>query len=360
MAATETQQGSALTLGESSPSALRVRYPFATSPDIIRSNQKDLFMTTRLQTHLTDNLRQLFGSRLIHNTQNELEAASAFLYFALTTLIGNRTLGEEYTDIYQVESSLESSVKLPSIQRRAGYVLSSILLPFVISKALPSIRARIRNALDREDPAASKATVMSQIRAYLLENLVSILSPAPVHAVTLTLFYFSGTYYHLSKRLLGLRYIFSRKLSNMEKQQRSGYEVLGALIVIQVAVQTLMHIQTVVKSHAGNEQADGQGAAQLQIAPEDSPSRAALTTRTPLIRPDEAHFDLTDDNKLAWLDGPQLRKCTLCLEAMKDPGVTTCGHVFCWTCIQDWIREKPECPLCRQHILGQHVLILRS
>ncbi|KAF9991008.1 hypothetical protein BGZ75_007191 [Mortierella antarctica] len=38
-----------------------------------------------------------------------------------------------------------------------------------------------------------------------------------------------------SKRVTGIRYIFNRKLSPGE--ERSGYEVLGVLIVIQLAIQ---------------------------------------------------------------------------------------------------------------------------
>jgi len=45
---------------------------------------------------------------------------------------------------------------------------------------------------------------------------------------------------------------------------------------------------------------------------------------------------------------------------MKDPAVTTCGHVFCWQCASDWLREQPMCPLCRQSALVQHLLPLRG
>jgi peroxin-10 len=61
-----------------------------------------------------------------------------------------------------------------------------------------------------------------------------------------------------------------------------------------------------------------------------------------------------------WIKGQQQRKCTLCLEELKDPAATQCGHVFCWTCIGDWVREKPECPLCRRAAMAQHILPLRS
>ncbi|CEH18615.1 Predicted E3 ubiquitin ligase, integral peroxisomal membrane protein [Ceraceosorus bombacis] len=55
-----------------------------------------------------------------------------------------------------------------------------------------------------------------------------------------------------------------------------------------------------------------------------------------------------------------IRRCTLCMESRApqkgSSAVTECGHVFCWVCILGWLREKPECPLCRQHLNPSHVL----
>jgi peroxin-10 len=85
------------------------------------------------------------------------------------------------------------------------------------------------------------------------------------------------------------------------------------------------------------------------------------TTHTPVPKGGRARYDLGDrQGVMGWIKGSQQRKCTLCLEEMKDPAATQCGHVFCWVCIGDWIREKPECPLCRRQALAQGVLPLRG
>ena len=348
---------------QSQPANSAFAFPYATSPDIIRSNQKDLFFTNSLHGQLIDIIRGALGSRFAHTYNGEVETFASLLYFALTTLIGNRTLGEEYTDIYQVEGESARSQKLPAIGRRAGYIASSILLPYAATKILPILRARIRMRLERKLASSSETqSKSSRLQLYILTHLNSIFSPAPFYALTLTLFYFNGSFYHLGKRMFNLRYIFSRRLTKFEEQQRSGYEVLGVLLVVQTVVQTILHVQnlaTAPGSDAGLKEEFPTGD-EAEATLLDSRSRAAHATHTPLITAEEARFDLADPTVMAWLQPPQQRKCTLCLEPMKDPSATTCGHVFCWTCILDWIKEKPECPLCRQSALGQHVLPLRG
>ncbi|KAL8848812.1 MAG: hypothetical protein Q9221_006190 [Calogaya cf. arnoldii] len=354
-----------------SPGPNDFRYPFATSPDIIRSNQKDAFFTSTLTTHLSTIIRRLYGQRFTQTHTAELSTFSELLYLGLTTFIGNRTLGEEYCDIIQVQAE---DGRQPAIGRRTGYILSCVLLPYILTKTLPAFRAKARLKLEARLSRRTKAREGGlPIEKYILDNLGIITSPSPVYALTLAAFYFTGSYYHLSKRLFGLRYIFTKRLA--EGEQRAGYEVLGVLLVMQMVLQGWMHVRETMgnmkedndkkvlvhtegdsdrQTSGGSLSHEGEAVGGVVLK-----SRIELTTHTPDLG-DTPRFDLKDRTTMGWIAGKQLRKCTLCLEDMKDPSATTCGHVFCWACIQGWIREKPECPLCRQALLAQHVLPLRG
>ena len=365
----------------SSPSA-NYNYPFAAAPDIIRSNQKDTYFQGVLHEHLSSILRRLYGARFIHTYNSEAHTLTELLYLGLTTLIGNRTLGEEYCDIIQIS---DRSLQLPALSSRAGYILSAVLLPYTLTKILPTLRSRMRLKLESNLRRISNhpdSSFSQRLQSYLLTNLSAITSSSPVYALTLSIFYFTGSYYHLSKRLFGLRYIFTKRLPPSD--QRVGYEVLGVLLVLQMAVQAWLHVHSTLRSAAPTAMdAGGVGVASAMIEGvevglgsqahaansdvlssasqplEISKSRIEAMTHTPVLD-DKPRYDLKDPDLMGWINGRQQRKCTLCLEEMKDPSVTTCGHVFCWTCIGDWVKEKPECPLCRQDVLVQHILPLRG
>jgi peroxin-10 len=371
-------------------------YPWAGAPDIIRSHQKDAYFQSHLLQQLSNILRSLYGARVSHAWANEARTATELLYLGLTTFVGNRTLGEEYTDIVQVH---DDSHQLPTIARRSSYILSSVLTPYLLSRLLPTLRRRLRAKLEltvrkshqrrASSPTRSRqpAPKTAQLQQYLLKHLDALTSPSLLYALSLATFYFTGAYYELSKRLIGMRYVFTRKVEPSD--QRVGYEVLGVLLVLQMLVQGYTHAQEAVHDVQSAQQPlpSASTSDESAIADDDTPhafsspllfetaspsdpkaqrEHLARITNTPV--PSNAsssegtlhRYDLSDDETMRWIDGKQQRKCTLCLEAMKDPAATTCGHVFCWQCIGEWLREQPMCPLCRQSALVQHVLPLQG
>lgn len=390
-------------------------YPNAPASDVIRSNQKDAYFSSALHSRLTSLVRALRGARFTHTYGTEVRMAADFLYLALTTLIGNCTLGEEYCDVVQIEDDDGKEgrrrMRLPALKKRAAYVLGCVLVPYALGRLLPALRRSVREILERNLSARHTRlqteqgseknqsgqqkrmipdqSKVSALQRYILAHLDTITSPAPVYALSLATFYFTGAYYHISKRVVGLRYIITRQLR--EADQRAGYEVLGVLLVLQLAVQGWLHLQETTRSSpatANSTAGTGAGAGTAAILPGnvgisldptsyasnntllfdptavDTPqarsatAKLACMTHTPA--PSTPRTDLADQDRMRWLSGRQARKCTLCLEAMREPAATTCGHVFCWNCICDWCREKPECPLCRQTCNVQHVLPLRG
>jgi peroxin-10 len=356
-----------------SPATKAYNYPFAAAPDIIRAHQKDAYFEGILLNHLSAFLRRLYGARFIHTYTSEARTFSELLYLGLTTFIGNRTLGEEYCDIIQIE---DDTLQLPAIGRRAGYIITAILLPYALNKILPSFRARIRTKLESNLRRLTRSKQHNswkyRFQSYLLEHLSTITSPSPIHALTLTIFYFTGSYYQLSKRIFGLRYIFTKRVE--ESEARVGYEVLGVLLVLQMSVQGWLHLRSTLANR--NEVMGGAavlgGGVEVSLDPNSYSSNQELLLETPVARSNEEvskrthtevlagpRFDLRDNEETIGYIKGQNRKCTLCLEGLKDPSVTQCGHIFCWECIGDWVREKPECPLCRREAMVQHILPLR-
>ncbi|RCK59496.1 Peroxisome biogenesis factor 10 [Candida viswanathii] len=294
--------------------------PFADAATIVRAHQKDAYFESSYKSQLQDILQLIKGQRFINAYPQEIGVLAKAIYLLLTTLLGARTLGEEYVDLIYVN---RTGKKLPKFLPRLGFIASYALVPYIISKIVKRLKNKEESGL---------WTSYYKILDTFLNLHVA-------------LFYFQGEFYSLSKRVFGLRYVFGHH-KEPEQMQSGNYSLLGGIIVLQFIVKTLMKLKT--KDTQESEET------------EDDSKIKSINQLSQLSESYSPEFiiDLSDEKQLPYLPESS-RSCMLCLSPMVNPSAANCGHMFCWDCIVDWIREHPECPLCRQQCLEQHLLPLK-
>ena len=70
------------------------------------------------------------------------------------------------------------------------------------------------------------------------------------------------------------------------------------------------------------------------------------------VAEDEASQKKGDIEKGSGNDG-DFFDCNICLDLARDPVVTCCGHLFCWSCLYRWLHlhsDAKECPVCKGEV----------
>lgn len=338
--------------------------PFAGAPVIVRANQKDEYYVKELTNDLVEMIRAFKGSVFVHNNKNGLETLGKLIYFAVTTGFGARTLGEEYVDLNYVTRDGKKRV---GIGRRALFVVSYVLVPYLISKVSNYVgNNKIKKILGRL-------------------TFFNVLDAMNLH---LAMFYFTGKYYQISKRLLGMRYVLNYEPSKNSGNQSRNYELIGGAMMLQLFFKYGSVMKNILEAlWSKDEGKPGQiGSRERERILRERLMKGEFTQLIKMKITDDditgendgekkdvkrgekdsiekdgmelTVIDLADPTQLPYLP-EQSRSCMLCLSAMKDPSCTACGHLFCWGCIQSWCRERTECPLCRAPASASQVLPLR-
>lgn len=313
---------------------------------LVRAHQKDAYVESQYRSHIQDFFLILKGQRFINAYPQEITVLAKALYLLLTTLIGARTLGEEYVDLIYVN---KSGRRLPKLIPRLGFILSYAIVPYLVSKIIKKLRVK-QNEDDDESFENPKGWLMSILSNYykLLDTILNI---------HIAIFYFKGEFYSLSKRIFGLRYAFGHNKDNLKIEQSKGnYSLLGGIIILQFIVKLVISLKNynddLIKAARGKKDELETTSSEDRIESIQQLVNLSHNYDSNLI------IDLSDDNQLPYLP-ENSRNCMLCLSPMVNPSAANCGHLFCWDCIVDWIREHPECPLCRQQCLEQHLLPLK-
>ncbi|XP_043670732.1 peroxisome biogenesis factor 10-like [Vespula pensylvanica] len=272
----------------------------ADQAEILRSYQRDIDFISQLQEKLSNLLHDLKNYRTLSRYLIS-DIPARWIYFVFTSGMGNQTLGEEYTGI--VQANLKN-YSVPSLNAR---IISMILEYFgerTLLKGLDVLQRYVN------DPCNQLTEQSVKLFNWILTTLQSII-PLLI-LIHKGFFYISGRYYSLGKRLTKIDYAKVYGSSSMDKVSW-GLRLLGIITLMQ----TVLRIWQNESQQKNNEE---------------------------LIKLTE-----TDVHK----------NCQLCTEAISTTA-TPCGHTFCWPCISNWLRNKPQCPFCRENVPPQRIVYLMN
>jgi len=252
----------------------------------------------------------------------------------LTTVLGSRTLGEEYVDLIYVE---RSGKRFPKLLSRLGFALSYALIPYFTSKLIRKIQ------LKYEENNSTAPWLIKYFSEY--KNMLDTIMNLHV-----AIFYFNGQFYSLSKRMFGLRYALGHNRNMSQIKKFGNYSLLGLIILLQFTVKGIIKLKQYNDDLRKQKQNKDKAAHPNVVKISDIDQLKELEFQDVI--------DLSDPKQLPFIPEDS-RECMFCVSPMENPTAALCGHMFCWSCITDWLRDNTECPLCRQQCLEQNLLPLR-
>ena len=283
----------------------------ASPSQICRAAQKDHACQQNIYLELSELIKATCGVPFLLRRQQELHILCKFAYLSVTTLTGYQTLGEEYCSL--LLSSPPSGAP-PKFFRTLLFIIIECLAPYFFD--------RIRNLFSRLAPIDAVISLNVSPAICSLAKVISSNRSLPI-----VLFYLEGTYYHLSKRIMKMRYLWiHNKSQTLPPSLSTAFTAISFLYLFQIVVRTISLFHSDYNDLLK----------QLKDSRSHSNSKVLPVTTSPGTT------------------------CSLCLDCISSPALAPCGHLFCWDCIHHASSSKGECPCCKLPFYPSRIILIQN
>jgi RING-finger-containing E3 ubiquitin ligase len=307
----------------------------STQPEIIRLNQKDDYYQSYLKSKIIDAtellMPWLLNYRMVSRNEDIVKMLTALIYYGVTTLRANQTLGEEYTQLAQYNEKFEEYTKegLPKVplKRRILYVFLTAVFPVISHRVLGKLYSRFKQTYHTKIPENSLlGVIIGNLPDYdaIVEKIIKL------HVMA---FFIEGTFLQLSRRFAGIKLIFAAK----PQPHGLHYRNVGYIMLIQLVGEIVRFIIKVYRAYKVQNK-----------KPDES---------VPIQKSEGSPIKSDNEDRQ---EGEEAKICTLCFDTRKNTSCTPCGHLFCWDCIIKQCMIKEECPQCRRPCKANKIIQLRN
>lgn len=279
--------------------------------EILRASQKDEAMCKEIKDLVIKALQNVLSNRQFQKYREFIPIISTVLYYAVTTLSSNQTIGEEYTGLLMVD---RSKIRVPSMLARLILVGMQSSVFYLILKRL-KINTFIQELYIDANQKARINAIMDTV-----EYIFPILKR--FHMV---LFYKSGIFLDFAKRITGIHYVIHYYWLK-DTSTTYFFETLyitSSIYLLLLSIRVFKNVR-----HRWNE-----------LRSKDNTNK----------------YEAPVENTMCYTSN-----CVLCLENFKYLSAIPCGHIFCWNCILKWTQSVKRCPICKENTKPSQVILLQN